>query len=200
LECKHSPEQISRSLQSEGFQVPSRTSIYNFIQSDRRCGGTLHLNLRINGKRGYRHRNKASRHKLPGRVGIEYRPVVVASRKRYADWEAGLIAGCHGGGHLLSLYERKSRLGKLFRLNGKDAATTVDAIIAALEGMCAYTIIYDTGLEFAGHQKVSKALGADGYFCQPYRSWEKAVLKTSTGLCVNTFERERTFLLTSRPN
>jgi IS30 family transposase len=57
-------------------------------------------------------------------------------------------------------------LGKLFRLNGKYAATTADAIIAALEGICAYTITYDNGLEFAGHQKVSKALGADGYFCQ----------------------------------
>lgn len=42
--------------------------------------------LRINGKRRYRHRNKANRSKLPGRVGIEERPAIVALRKRYFDW------------------------------------------------------------------------------------------------------------------
>lgn len=51
LKRKHSRDQISGSLRREGLQAPSRTSIYNFIGLDRRCGGTLYLNLRINGKR-----------------------------------------------------------------------------------------------------------------------------------------------------
>ncbi len=194
LNRKHSPEQISGGLRREGLQAPSRTSIYNFIRCDRRSGGTLYLNLRINGKRRYRHRNKANRSKLPARVGIEDRPGVVASRKRYGDWEADLIAGCRGGGHLLSLYERKSRLGKLILLESKDAESTAAAIIAALKEMCVYTITYDNGLEFAGHEKVSQALGANGYFCQPYHSWEKGGVENFNGLVRQYFPKGTNFL------
>ena len=194
LKRKHSPEQISGGLRRAGLVAPSRTCIYNFIQADRRDGGNLYLNLRINGKRRYRHRNKASRHKLPARVGIEERPAVVASRKRYGDWEADLIAGCRNGGHLLSLYERKSQTGKLFRLKSKDAESTADAIIETLQGMRIHTITYDNGLEFAGHQLVSKSLGACGYFCQPYHSWEKGGVENFNGLVRQYFPKGTNFL------
>ena len=197
LKRKHSPDQISGGLRREGFPAPSRTSIYNFIKLDRRLGGTLYLNLRINGKRRYRHRNKANRSKLPGRVSIEERPSVVALRKRYGDWEADLIAGCRDGGHLLSLYERKSRLGKLVKLDSKDAESTAEAIIAALKGLCVHTITYDNGLEFAGHQKVSQALGASGYFCQPYHSWEKGGVENFNGLVRQYFPKGTNFLSVS---
>jgi IS30 family transposase len=194
LKRKHSPEQISGGLKREGAKAPSCTSIYTFIQSDRRCGGTLYLNLRINGKRRYRHRNKASRTKLPARVGIEKRPAVVASRKRYGDWEADLIAGCRRGGHLLSLYERRSRLGKLIRLDSKDAENTAKALIAALKELRVHTITYDNGLEFASHQSVSQSLGANGYFCQPYHSWEKGGVENFNGLVRQYFPKGTNFL------
>ena len=116
LKSKHSPEQISGALRKEQGRSPSRTSIYNYVEADKGDGGSLHLNLRINGKRRYRHRNKGNRHKLTGRVDIEKRPAIVELRKRYGDWEVDLIAGCRGGGYLLSLYERKSRLGILVKL------------------------------------------------------------------------------------
>ena len=197
LKRKHSPDQISGGLRHEGFQAPSRTSIYNFIQLDRRSGGTLYLNLRINGKRRYRHRNKSNRSKLVGRVGIEERPTVVATRERYGDWEADLIAGCRDGGYLLSLYERKSRLGKLINLDSKDAETTAEAIITSLKGLCVHTITYDNGLEFAGHQKVSQRLGASGYFCQPYHSWEKGGVENFNGLVRQYYPKGTNFLSVS---
>ena len=173
LKRKHSPEQISGALRLEQGTGTSQTSIYNYVEADKHAGGDLHLNLRINGKRRYRHRNKANRHKLSGGVDIGERPIVVERRLRYGDWEVDLIAGCRGGGYLLSLYERKSRTGILVKLLSKDAEDTAVAIIAALKGLRVHTITYDNGLEFAGHQKVSEALGASGYFCQPYHSWEK---------------------------
>ena len=108
LARKHSPEQISGALRREGQAAPSRTSISSFIRADRDGGGQLYRHLRINGKRRYRHKNKASRHKLPNRTGIEKRPPIVERRERYGDWECDLIAGCRGGGYLLSLYEGKS--------------------------------------------------------------------------------------------
>jgi transposase, IS30 family len=194
LKRKHSLEQITGGLRREGQQAPSRTSIYTFSQCDRRCGGTLYLNLRINGKRRYRHQNKANRGKLTARVGIKNRPSIVASRQRYGDWEADLIAGCRGGGNLLSLYESKSRLGRLLRLDSKDAETTAEGIIAALKELCVHTITDDNGLEFAGHQKVSQALGASGYFCQPYHSWEKGGVENFNGLVRQYFPKGTNFL------
>ena len=194
LEHKHSPEQISGALRRSRGTGPSRTSIYNYIEADKRSGGSLHANLRINGKRRYRHRNKASRHKLPERIGIEERPSIVERRGRYGDWEADLIAGCRGGGHLLSLYERKSRTGKLVKLLSKDAGDTAQAIITALSGLRVHTITYDNGLEFAGHQQVSCALGAAGYFCQPYHSWEKGGVENFNGLVRQYLPKGTNFL------
>lgn len=194
LARKHSPEQICGALRREGHRAPSRTSIYTFIQADRQRGGGLYQHLRINGKRRYRHRNKASRGKLPARIGIEERPPVVDRRDRYGDWECDLIAGCRGGGYLLSLYERKSRYGTLAMLPGKDATVTAQAVIKALQGYRVHTITYDNGLEFAGHQQVSHALDAVGYFCQPYHSWEKGGVENFNGLVRQYLPKGTNFL------
>lgn len=194
LERKHSPEQISGALRREGLRAPSRTSIYSFIQADRQRGGLLYQHLRINGKRRYRHKNKASRSKLPNRIGIEQRPLIVERRKRYGDWECDLIAGCRSGGYLLSLYERKSRYGRLVLLPNKDATATAQAIIKALQEYRVRTITYDNGLEFAGHELVSEALGAAGYFCQPYHSWEKGGVENFNGLVRQYLPKGTNFL------
>ena len=69
LEAKHSPEQISGGLALTGQQV-STSTIYKHIGRDKAAGGQLHLNLRLNGRRRYRHRNKASRVKIPNRRDI----------------------------------------------------------------------------------------------------------------------------------
>ncbi len=194
LQFKHSPEQITGGLKRDGHAAPSRTSVYNFILADRRRGGGLYLHLRINGRRRYRHRSKASRQKLPDRIGIEHRPAVVASRERYGDWEADLIVGCQGGGYLLSLYERKIHLGKLVRLETKEASGVTRAIVQALRGMRIHTITYDNGLEFAGHGEVSRELSTQGYFCRPYHSWEKGGVENFNGLVRQYYRKGTNFL------
>lgn len=181
LEAKHSPEQISGALALTGQRV-STSTIYNHISQDKRSGGQLHLNLRINGRRRYRRRNKASRAKIPNRRDISERPSVVERRTRHGDWEADLIEGARGTGYILSMYERKSRYGKLVKLSGKTSAETSRGIIAALAKYRVETITYDNGLEFARHEEVSAALGAEGYFCKPYSSWEKGGVENFNGL------------------
>ena len=182
LELKHSPEQISGSLKNQGIGVNHET-IYQYVAEERRNGGTLYLNLRINSKRRYRRRSKAGRvGKIPDRVGIEHRPKAVEKRCRYGDWEVDLIEGSKGSGFLLSLYERKSRLGKLVYLDTKEAAGTADAILETLACYRVLTLTYDNGLEFSQHARVSEALSAKGYFCQPYHSWEKGGVENFNGL------------------
>lgn len=193
LRKKHSPQQISRSLKREGLEV-SHETIYNYIVRDRKAGGQLYRQLRINGKRRYRRRCKAGRcGKIPERVGIEERPAVVDTRSRYGDWEADLIEGSKGSGFLLSLYERKSRLGRLCYLQKKGSLLTTEAILAQLALSRVRTLTCDNGLEFAGHVRVSEALGAQGYFCQPYHSWEKGGVENYNGLVRQYFPKGHDF-------
>jgi hypothetical protein len=102
LRIKHSPDQISKSLVLRELNV-SHEAIYQHIANDRKAGGDLSLNLRINGRRRYRRRSKIGRgEKIPNRVDIEKRPPVVSRRKRYGEWEADLIQGGAGSGFLRS--------------------------------------------------------------------------------------------------
>jgi IS30 family transposase len=188
LRCKDSPDQICGAMRLKGYG-PSHETIYRHVIADKRAGGNLWRNLRTNGKRRYRHRVKASRSKIPNRKGIEERPAVVARRGRYGDWEIDLIAGRQGSGFLLSLYERKSRLGKLVKLPSKGSKETADAIIAALKQYRVYSATYDNGLEFAEHERIEKALGAVSYFCNPYHSWEKGGVENFNGLVRQYFPK-----------
>lgn len=192
LRLNHSPEQISGALKLQGVLV-SHETIYRHILKDKLGGGSLHLKLRINSKRRHRRRNGASRSKIPKRRGIEHRPAVVDKRQRYGDWEADLVEGAKGSGFILSLYERKSRLGLLAKLEDKGSEATSQGIIRLLEGYQVRTITYDNGLEFSRHEEVSSALGAQGYFCNPYHSWEKGGVENYNGLLRQYFPKGSDF-------
>jgi transposase, IS30 family len=188
LRLKHSPEQISMLL-----KVVSYETIYRYIIADKAKGGTLYRELRINGKRRYRRRVGTRRSKIPNRTGIEERPKVVDIRQRYGDWEVDLIEGTKGSGYLLSIYERKSRCGLLTKLETKTKEETTQQIIALLQGYKVKTLTYDNGNEFAGHEEITEALGAKGYFAQPYHSWEKGGVENYNGLVRQYFPKGSSF-------
>lgn len=192
LETKHSPEQISGSLALGGHSV-STSTIYTHVFKDKKAGGDLHLNLRINGRRRYRRRNKAIRTKIPGRIDISQRPAVVNLKTRYGDWEADLIEGARSTGYILSLYERKCHFGVLVKIQSKTSEETSRAIIKALAWFRVKTITYDNGLEFSKHEQVSAALAAKGYFCKPYSSWEKGGVENFNGLVRQYFPKGSDF-------
>lgn len=193
LRIKHSPDQISKSLALISLKV-SHETIYQHITNDRKAGGDLSLNLRINGKRRYRRRSKIGRgEKIPNRVDIEKRPMVISRRKRYGDWEADLIQGGAGSGFLLSVYERKSRIGRLHRLPNKSSAETMRAIVTVLHGLKVSSITYDNGLEFAMHELVNELLECKSYFCRPYHSWEKGGVENYNGLVRQYFPKGYNF-------
>ena len=182
LRLKHSPEQISGKLAKLGVAV-SHESIYRYVERDKADGGDLWKNLRINGKRRYRRRSKVGRgDKIRDRVDIDQRPDEVGARSRYGDWEADLIQGGAGSGFLLSVYERKSRVGKLYRLDGKNSSETAAGLVIILKEFDVKTITYDNGLEFARHGFVNELLASDSYFCKPYSSWEKGGVENYNGL------------------
>jgi transposase, IS30 family len=193
LRIKHSPDQISKTLALSDLKV-SHETIYQHLAGDRRTGGDLSANLRINGKRRYRRRSKIGRvGKIPNRVDIAERPTIISERKRYGDWEADLIQGGSGSGFLLSVYERKSRIGKLDLLPDKGSAETMKAIVTVLHGHKVNSITYDNGLEFAMHELVNELLECESYFCKPYRSWEKGGVENYKGLVRQYFPKGHDF-------
>lgn len=193
IRLKHSPEQISGRLKKQSINVSLET-IYKYIAEDKASGGDLYTYLRINSRRRYRRRVKAGRlGKIPNRTGLEKRPKVVENRKRYGDWEIDLIEGSKGSGFLLSMYERKSRLGKLFYLETKGAQSTADAMIDVLSNYKVHTLTYDNGLEFACHEQVAKSLSAKSYFCAPYHSWEKGGVENFNGLVRQYYAKGSSF-------
>ena len=189
---KHSPEQISLALKRIGKKV-SHETIYRYLAEDRKAGGSLFKNLRINGKRRYRRRAGTRRSKIPNRKGVDERPAVVETRERFGDWEVDLIAGSSGTGFILSLYERKSRTGLISKLENKTSESTTWAIIKKLRAYRVETLTYDNGLEFAGHETVSKELEAAGYFCAPYASWEKGGVENYNGLVRQYYPKGSSF-------
>jgi IS30 family transposase len=111
--------------------------------------------------------------KIPNRVDIAERQTVIFERKRYGAGEADLIQGGAGSGFLLSVYEHKSRAGKLYHLPDKSSAKTKNAIVTVLHGYKFSSITYDNGLEFSMHERVNELLDCESYFYRPYHSWEK---------------------------
>ena len=193
LKIKHSPQQISNALKLRGLGVCHET-IYQHVARDKKAGGDLASHLRINGKRRYRWRNKTGRReKIPNRVDIDLRPSVVANRVRFGDWEADLIQGGGGSGFLVSLYERKSRLGRLYLMPDKSSDGTLKGIMSLLRGMEVRTITYDNGLEFARHGLINELLGCESYFCKPYHSWEKGGVENYNGLVRQYFPKGHDF-------
>jgi len=193
LEQKHSPEQISGRLQTEGYAV-SHESIYQYIAEDKASGGDLYRHLRINSKRRYRRRSKAQRvGKILERIDIEERGEVVENRERYGDWEVDLVEGSKGSGFILSLYERKSQFAKIGLLTSKSAAETSEGIVKLLKNYRVETLTYDNGLEFAGHLEVNAKLKCESYFCKPYHSWEKGGVENYNGLLRQYFPKGSDF-------
>lgn len=82
-ENKTSPEQISGRLRKlHGISI-SHESIYRHIWCGKKEGGKLYKNLRQRGKkRNKRGSKNAGRGLIPNRVGIEFRPVEVATKQR----------------------------------------------------------------------------------------------------------------------
>ena len=193
LRLKHSPDQISGALKLAKMEV-STESIYQYVIEDRKQGGDLYTHLRINGKRRYKKRVKVGRgEKIPNRVDIDFRPQSVEQRLFYGDWEADLIEGTKGSGFILSLYERKSRLGKLYKLSSKGSYETACGIVALLREHKVRSVTYDNGLEFSKHEFVNELLNCKSYFCKPYSSWEKGGVENYNGLVRQYFPKGSDF-------
>ena len=187
LERYWSPDQIAgrsrREFRRRGERQISRQTIYDWIckrpREERRVWRAC---LRF-GEPRRRRREDAGR--LPNAARIEGRPAIVASRRRYGDWEGDTIVGRGRAGGLFSFVERKSGFTLLARVADRRAATVRAAAeqrLAALPPSLLRTATFDNGKEFAEHERLSATTGLAIYFAQPYAAWQRGTNENTNGL------------------
>lgn len=179
-----SPEQIQGRLRKENPPIVCATTIYAFIQHDKRTGGNLHAFLRH--KKTYKKRTGSpeTRGQTIGRISIDQRTAIVDKKSRIGDWEADTVIGKGHKGVLVTLADCCSKKTLIAVVPSKHADVVRDTIIKLLHSEKAYlhTITFDNGKEFAYHAQITEALGADSYFAHPYHSWERGLNENHNGL------------------
>jgi len=182
-EYQWSPEQISGYLHREGKFI-STESIYRLIRKDKKNGGDLYKNCRHRLKHRARPVGGAKRVMIKNRVSICDRPKE-ADGTRFGDFEMDTIVGKGNHGAIVTLVERSTNMLFMRKLPyGKDADKLADVVIKMLKPIkkILKSITTDNGLEFAAHEKISKALDVPVYFTDPYSSWQKGAIENANGL------------------
>jgi IS30 family transposase len=192
LEQDWSPEQIAGRLEKEGMIKLHHETIYQYILTDKKAGGTLYKHLRHQNKT-YRKRYGSAHNRtgIPNRVDIEQRPQEANERKRVGDWEADTIIGKNRKGAIMTLDDRKSKLRLAAPLQSKKAQHVKQAAIALLQPIKPFvkTITFDNGKEFTLHEPIAKALDCETYFAKPYHSWERGQNENANGLLRQYFPK-----------
>ena len=117
-------------------------------------------------------------------VSISERPPTVADRAVPGHWEGDLLAGAKNS-HIATLVERRSRYVHLVKVDGKDTASVVSALIREVQrlpkGLMA-SLTWDRGMEMAQHQLFSVVTDVQVYFCDPRSPWQRGSNENTNGL------------------
>jgi IS30 family transposase len=190
-----SPEQVSGWLKTQERKSVSHEWIYQHILADKHSGGDLYRHLRCQKQRRKRYGCYDRRGTLPNRVSIDKRPEIVNSRQRLGDWEVDTVIGKGQQQAIVTLTERKSRLGLIRKVDQRTAQAVKEAILVLLQPWMAqtYTLTSDNGKEFALHQQIAAQLQATFFFSHPYSAWERGANENMNGLLRQYFPKAQNF-------
>ena len=195
IERDWSPEQVSATLLIKYALSLSFVRIYQYIESDRLNGGSLHTHLRFYGKKRRAKYGKKSKVRIKERVSISERPVIVDKKTRMGDFEIDTIIGKGKQGAITTIVDRASAFVKISIPTSKRAedieSETARLLLPHKERT--HTITSDNGLEFANHKGIAKVLNCDYYFCHPYSSWERGLNEYTNGLIRQYFPKGSSF-------
>lgn len=197
LTAERSPDVITARLKMEyPGDIKMRISIetvYRWVYRDAHRGGQLFNGLcRCHKKRRRQRRYGTGRGLIPGRIGIDKRPDLVAARQRFGDWEGDTVEGAKGSGNITTHVERKSRYLIAARLTDKTAAATATAVTAAFRRIpkaLRHTLTLDNGKEFARFSDIEKGTGLVVYFADPYSAWQRGTNENTNGLLRRYFPK-----------
>jgi transposase, IS30 family len=191
LEFTEDPNQIHQRMKLEGKKAPSHETIYKMIYENRYGMGVYVSKLRRKQKKRKDRRLRSKRRSLiPNRQGIELRPATIGM----GHWEGDTVIGKNHKGAIATFVERHTKFFVAALLNDKTAQSLNQVTresFASIEYLKTFT--FDNGLEFAGHEDLSKNLGVKCYFANPYSSWERGLNEHTNRLLRQFFPKKTNF-------
>lgn len=183
-----SPEQIAGRLKrTRNHTVVCHETIYRYIYTtlDGRLQQLQSYLPRHHTKRTQR-RGKAWQHaRIPERISIHERPMVVNQRKTFGHWELDAMEGARHHQAIATFLERVSRYYQAVKISNLDAEEAIHAHVAVL-GMyppfARKTATFDNGKENTNHTKLRQYYGMETYFCDAYCAWQKGSNEYHNGL------------------
>ncbi len=184
LETHTSPDVISGELKVKHNKRVSESSIYRYINADKKNGGKLYESLPHRGKPYKTKSNNGQYVKIKNRVGIEHRPKIADEKTEIGHFEIDTIVGKDHKSYLLTVVDKASKITCIRKMPNKLAQTVVDTFIDVVKWTFYdfKTITADNGSEFAAHEAITKVTGAPVYFARPYRSCDRGLNEHTNGL------------------
>ena len=193
----HSPEQIAGRLQHEGKASMSHETIYQMIYANHAGLKDYQLYLRQGrGKRRKRGGTYSKRGPIPGRVGIEHRPVIADAKTESGHWESDTMIGGNHHGVIVTHVDKASKFLVAGLGQNKTSAQVNQVTIGLFSQVPAVqrkTMTFDNGKEFSGHAELSEILKLSCYFANPYHSWERGLNEHTNGLLRQFFPKQTNF-------
>ena len=182
-----SPEQIAGFLKrNDRDHYLNHESIYQYVFSregvQKRLGHYLRTARLLRCWKGSR---RIKHFPIADRVEISQRPAEVESRKEFGHWEGDTMFFMGRRQQLATHVERKSRFIVATRVKDMKSETRAVAIrdsFGKFPAGATKTFTFDNGPEFAEHKKIKEQIGADIYFAEPYKAWQKGSIENSNGL------------------
>ena len=97
---------------------------------------------------------------------------------------------------LVTLVERKSGYTRLGRVDSMKSDMTVRVAKGRLKDLplsLRRSVTFDNGKEFAEHRKLTRGLGLEVYFADPYASWQRGANENMNGLLRQFFPKRSDF-------
>jgi IS30 family transposase len=177
-----SPQAISGRLKTgqDGLPYVARDTIEEYIRSAH--GRRLEYQLKVL-KANQKPRRRSKRpnlESLQDRTYIDDRPSVISNRERVGDVEADfIVSGKNGNGYLLTVVDRKLRVGHIRQILPVTIANVEAAFLDIQKQFPELTsITTDNDILFRHHKRLAVLLGnITIYFCHAYHSWEKGTVE-----------------------
>lgn len=188
LRCGWSPEQIAGRLKRDNGnkQVICHETIYRYIYSNEGRGKNLTEYLvRHHYRRRKWHTRHLYRRGIANKTSIRLRPKEVEKRKTFGHWETDVVEGRAHQRGIQTLLERKTRFFQARLLEKIDSEYGVKAqrdMLVQFPHQARQTVTMDNGKENYNHHKLTRWLGIQTYFCDPYCSWQKGANENHNGV------------------
>jgi len=180
LRCGWSPEQIAGRLKKKypndkTWHICHET-IYHYIYSEANKDKNLWEYLRRKQKRRRKKLGrKSQRVRIPDRISIHARPIVIDKRKQIGHWEGDSIVGKGHTNGLHTEYERLAsytRMEKVKAINADETAKAFDKIFDPLPSKLKRSTTLDNGMEMTKHARLRNK-GIKTFFADPYSAWQR---------------------------